>query len=67
MATVFHAWLYGRYRATSGEGNFIEWILEAILAIETMSGPQSNLEEKFKPSILKDDFSQEQSHSFLHQ
>ena len=46
MTTVFHAWLYGRfilqrYRVTSGERNYIEWInapifLEAVLAIEIM-------------------------------
>ena len=47
---------------TSGERNFIERIkapifLEAVLAIETMLEPQSNLEEKVNPSILKDDFS----------
>ena len=51
-----------KYRATSGEGNFIGRIkapifLEAVLAIEIMSQPQSNLEEKVNPSILKDDFS----------
>ena len=44
MATVFHAWPYGRFieiRAISGERNFIERIkapmfLEAVLAIEKM-------------------------------
>ena len=51
-----------RYRATSGETNFIELIkapifLEADLAIEIMQEPQSNLEEKVNSSILKDDFS----------
>ena len=49
-----------RYRATSGERNVVERInapifLEAILAIETLQEPQSNLEEKDNPSILKDD------------
>ena len=58
-----------RNRATSGERNFIEWIkvpifLEAVLAIEIMQEPQSNLEEKVNPSILKDDFPQEQTHPF---
>ena len=53
-----------RYRATSGEGNFIEQIkapifFEAVLAIEMMQHdePQSNLEEKVSLSILKNDFS----------
>ena len=51
-----------RYRATSGERNFIEGIkapifLEAVLAIKIMYEPQSNLEERVNPSILKDDFS----------
>ena len=51
-----------RYRATSGEINFIKRIkvsifLEAVLAIEIIQEPQSNLEEKVKPSILKDNFS----------
>ena len=51
-----------RYRATSGERKFIEQIkalifLEAVLAIKIMYEPQSNLEKKDKPSILKDDFS----------
>ena len=47
-----------RYRATSGKRNFIEQIrapifLEAVLAIQKMYEPQSNLEEKVNPSILK--------------
>ena len=51
-----------RYRETSGERNFTEQIkapifLEGLLAIEIMSEPQSNLEEKVNPSTLKDDFS----------
>ena len=70
MNTVFHAWPYGRFieiRATSGERNFIEWIkapifLEAVLAIETMQEPQSSLEEKVNPSILKIIFPHEQTH-----
>ena len=50
-----------RYRATSGERSFIEQIkapifLGVVLAIEIMSDPQSNLDEKDNPSILKDDF-----------
>ena len=50
-----------RYRVTSGEKNFKEQIkaaifLELVLAIEIMQEPQSNLEEKVKPSILKDYF-----------
>ena len=31
--------------------------LDAVLAIEIMQEPQSNLQEKVKPSILKDYFS----------
>ena len=51
-----------RYRATSGETNFIERIkapifFEAVLAIDIIKVHQSNLEEKVSPSILKDDFS----------
>ena len=51
-----------RYRATSGKTNFIERIkapifLDAVLAIETMEEPQSNLEEKVNLSILKYYFS----------
>ena len=51
-----------RYRATSGERNFIEQIkvqifLQEVLAIEIMQEPPSNLEEKVNPSLIKDDFS----------
>ena len=51
-----------RCRANSGERNFIEQIkaqifLEAVLTIKIMYEPQSNLEKKVNPSILKDDFS----------
>ena len=51
-----------RRSATSGESNFIKRIkapifLEAVLEIEIIQEPQSNLEEKVNPSILKDDFS----------
>ena len=50
-----------RYRATSGERSFTERIkapifLEAVLATEVMQEPQSNLEEKVNPSILKNEF-----------
>ena len=50
-----------RYRVTSGERHFIEQVnaaifLEAVLAIDIMQEPQSKLEEKVNPSILKDDF-----------
>ena len=31
--------------------------MEAVLAIDIIQEPQSNLEEKINPSILKDDFS----------
>ena len=49
-----------RYRASSGERNFVERIkapifLEAVLAIEIMQEPQSNLEKKVDSSILKYD------------
>ena len=49
-------------RATYGDRNFIERIkapifLQTVLALEIMLEPQSNLEEKVDPSILKDDFS----------
>ena len=65
VITVFHVWAYGRFaemRGTSGERNFIERIkapifLEAVLAMEIMQEPQSNLEEKVNPSILIYDFS----------
>ena len=58
--TVSHAWPHVRYRVTSGERNFTERIkasifLEVVLAIEVIYGPQSNLEQKVNPSILKDD------------
>ena len=51
-----------RYRATSGEKNFIERIkapifLEEVLAIQIMQEPPSNLEEKVNPSTLKEDYS----------
>ena len=51
-----------RYRATSGERNFIERIkapifLDAVLAIEIMWEPQTNVEEKVNSSILKYYFS----------
>ena len=61
MTTVFHAWLYSRYRATSGERTLKRiktWIfLKAVLAIEKMPEPQPNLEKKVNPIILKDDSS----------
>ena len=45
-----------------GERHFTDWLkaplfLELVLAIEIMEGPQSNLEEKDNPKILKDNFS----------
>ena len=50
-----------RYRETSGERNFIKQIstpnfLEAVLAIETMQGSQSNLEEKDNFKTFKGNF-----------
>ena len=47
-----------RYRATSGERNFIEQIKAPISNFQGgFKEPQSNLEETVNPSILKDDFS----------
>ena len=59
-----------RYRASSGERNFVERIkapifLEAVLAIEIMYEPQSNLEKKVDSSTLKDDFSSRTDPSIL--
>ena len=59
-----------RYSATSWERNFTEQIsnfLEALLAIEIMQEPQSNLEYKVNLSILKDIFPQQKNPSFSHQ
>ena len=58
--------------ATSEERNFIERMkapifLEAVLAIDTMQEPQSNLEDKVNPSILKDDYFSKTDPSFSHQ
>ena len=57
MITVFHARLFCRFI----ERNFTERIkasifLEAVLAIEIILKPQSNLEENGISSILSDDF-----------
>ena len=65
MTTVFHTWPYGRFierESNLTRKNFIERInapilLEAVLAIDIIQEPQSNLEEKVNHSILKDDFS----------
>ena len=38
--------------------------MEVVLAIETIQKPQSDLEEKDSPSILKDDFSLRADPSF---
>ena len=56
---------------TSGERNFIKQIntpifLEAILPTEIIEEPQSNLQKKVNPNILKDDFPQEQTHPLSH-
>ena len=58
MATVFHAWPFDRFTEMQ---NFIERIkasnfLEAVLAIQIMSEPESNLQKKVNPRILKGDF-----------
>ena len=63
MTIVFHTWLYGKFieiqdnlrRKKLQRTNQGSIFLKAILAIEIMSEP-SSLEEKVKPSILKDDF-----------
>ena len=62
MGSLFQARLYGRFIKDHPQRNFRELIkapifLEAVLAIETMQEPQSNLNEKEGPSILRDDFS----------
>ena len=49
------------YRATSGKSNVIERIkapifLEVVLTIDITEEPQSNLEEKVNPNLLKDYF-----------
>ena len=59
-----------RYRAPSGERNFVERIKapifsEAVLAKEIMHEPQFNLEKKVDSSILKDDFSSRTDPSIL--
>ena len=43
----------------------IEKVMEKVM--ETMQEPQSNLEEKDNPSILKDYFSKEQTYSLSHE
>ena len=53
---------FKKYRRISRKRNFIKQtkaliFLEAVLAIEMMQEPRSNLEEKGNPNILKDDFS----------
>ena len=65
MATVFHVRLYGRFieiKSKFLERNLIELIkapyfFKAVLAIELMQEPQSNLEENYSSGILKNDFS----------
>ena len=70
MTTVFHTWAYGGFieiQSNLRRRNFIERMkalifFKAALAIE----PQSNLEEKVNPSILKMIFLQRQTHPFSH-
>ena len=64
MTTVFHAWPYGRFIDTDQpQEKETSWnelrliFLEALLVIEIFQKPQSNLEEKVNPSIIKNDFS----------
>ena len=57
-------------RASSEERNSIKRIkapnfLEAVLAIEILQEPQSNLEGKDNPTILKDDFPSRKDPSFF--
>ena len=59
-----------RYRETSGKRNFIEQLKtpifsKAVLVIEIMQQLQSNLEQKVKPCILKDDLSSRTDPSFF--
>ena len=64
MITVFLARLYGRFKKIQSNLRRKKLqrtikspvFLEAVLAIETMQEPQSDLEEKVNPSVLKDDF-----------
>ena len=75
MTTAFHARPYGRFieiRRILGERNLIEQVkapifLKAVLAIEIIQEPQSNLEEKDSPSTFRADFPLEQNHPFSHQ
>ena len=62
MTTTFHAWPYGRFIEIQSNLRRKKRIkapifLETVLAIEIMQEPQSNLEDKVNPSILKVDFS----------
>ena len=59
-----------RYKETLRERNFIERnkalvFLEAVLTMEKMHETQSNLEEKYSPIILKDDFSSRKDSSIF--
>ena len=65
MTIVFNAWTYGRFieiqsnprRKKVHRTNQGTILLELLLGIEIIEEPQSNLEEKIYPSILKDGFS----------
>ena len=65
MTTVFLAWVYGRFTEIQSDlgrkkvhrMNQAPIFLEAVLTIKIMQEPQSNLEEKINPGILKNDFS----------
>ena len=75
MTIVFHARPFGRFieiKSNLRWKNFIERIKTPIFLGDSFSSgdnvkPQSNLEEKDKPSILKDIFLQEKTHPFSHQ
>ena len=64
MTAVFDAWSYCRFieiQSNLTRNKFHSAIkapifLEAVLAMEIMQEPQSNLEGKVNPNILKDEF-----------
>ena len=59
ITAILNTWLYGRFTKSIQSKlrrNFIGIFLEADLAIEIIQEPQSDLEEKVNPSILKDYF-----------
>ena len=73
MTTVFHARLYGRFVDIQSylRRNELHRMNQGFLGGSFSNGDntrtQSNIEEKGKPRILKDDFPQEQTHRFSYQ